>query len=345
MKALLGALLLLLAGGWAEAASLSGRVIQGENPLSGMRVSAYSSLDFSQSALAVSDPSDGEGRFQLQLPPGLYSLFARDQAGRKFAFCGRNPVAVGSEPVWAGLQAVAVEPPQRTPYDDAASAAISGRVLLDGQPLAGAYVYLYLDVADDLKGQGYRMSAPTDGDGFYSFDGLPESDYFLVARQRSGGGRVGPVREGDALAIHAGNPLHARSGEQLQANLEAVRKIQESSDSEALTRATGMAISGRVLDRQQQPLAGLHVFAYSDRVIGHRRPESLSAPTGPDGRFVMHLRQPGTYYIGARQEYGDSPAPGELFGMYDVSADHGLEVAAGQSHDNILILVEPVTLQ
>ncbi len=337
-------LLLILGCTEAFAANVAGRVVEGDQPLPGMRVAAYNGLDFSGTPLAVSPPSDADGRYQLELSPGLYSLFARDETGSRFAFCGRNPVAVAAEPVWAGLQAVPVVAATSQPYDDPDSAAITGTVTLGGKPLAGAYVYLYLDAAEDLKGQGYRMSAPTGNDGRFSFDGLPESDYFLVARQRDSGARVGPVREGDALAIYPGNPVHARTGQQLTVSMEAVRKVQDGKESETISRATGMAIRGQILDRQRRPVAGLHVFAYTDRVIGHKRPEALSAPTGPDGRFIVHLRQPGTFYIGARQEYGDSPAPGELFGMYDASADHGLEVAPGQSHDDILILVEPVTL-
>jgi hypothetical protein len=86
------------------------------------------------------------------------------------------------------------------------------------------------------------------------------------------------------------------------------------------------------------------VFAYVDRVIGHQRPAAISTPTGSDGLFQVHLPEPGTYYVGAREAYGDSPAPGELFGMYEVSADHGLTVDDGQSLDDIRIVVAPMTI-
>jgi hypothetical protein len=56
------------------------------------------------------------------------------------------------------------------------------------------------------------------------------------------------------------------------------------------------------------------------------------------------LPGPGIYYVGAREEYGDSPLPGERFGMYDDSADHGLQVKAGATRNNINIIVEPVSL-
>lgn len=326
------------------AGMIEGRVVLGEEPLSGLRVAAYATLDFSGEPVAVAEPTGDDGLFRLALPAGTYALFARDAEAGRFAFCGRNPLTVGEEKVWAGLQAVPATPATWRLYDDAYSAAIEGKVTYGGEPLAGAYVYLYLDVDEDLKGQGYRLSQPTAADGSFSFDGLPESDYFLVARKREGAGRVGPVLEGDLLAIYPGNPLRALAGKTAVVELAAVRKVKESAGSETFARAAGLVVRGVVTDVKSRPVAGVHVFAYTDRVIGHQRPTALSPPTGADGRFTVTLKQPGTYYLGARQLYGDSPAPGELFGMYDETADHGLTVTAGKSLDGVKIVVEPITL-
>ncbi|WP_305046018.1 hypothetical protein [Geoalkalibacter sp.] len=344
MRNLLVFLLLLLGGGPALANTIEGRVVLGGEPVAGMRVAAYAGLDFSRPPLAVSAPSDDAGLYRLELPPGLYALFAGDAERNLFAFCGRNPVALAEERVWAGLQAVRTAAPRVTPYADAFNGAVEGVVLLDGEPVEGARVYLYLDAAEDLKGQGYRMSPPTSADGRFAFDGLPETSYFLTARKREGGGRVGPVREGDLFGVYFGNPLYVTAGRTQQIELPLVRKVQDENRSETFVRATGMAIAGRVIDAQGQPLAGLHVFAYTDRVIGHQRPAALSPPTGADGRYLVHLREPGVYFVGAREEYGDSPMPGELFGMYDESPDHSIRVTAGQRLEGIDIQVEPVSL-
>lgn len=327
-----------------SAATLEGRVVLGETPLSGIRVEAHRSLDFSGEPLAVSAASGADGSFRMELAPGHYALFARDRERGLFAFCGRNPVAVGEQPVWAGLQAVPTALAAAAPYDDEFSAAVEGRVLLDGRPLEGAYVYLYLDAADDLKGQGYRLSLPTGADGSFAFDGLPESRYYLVARKRADGGRVGPVLAGDHLAVYPGNPLQALAGQVARVELSAVQKAKDAAASETFIRDSGTVVRGVVTDASGRPAAGLHVFAYTDRVIGHQRPAALSPPTGADGAFAVHLKQAGTYFLGARQLYGDSPAPGELFGMYDDTADHGLEVAAGQALEGIKIVVEPIDL-
>lgn len=335
---------LWLLGTSLSAATIEGRVIRGEEPLAGVRVEAHHSLDFSGEAVALSDPTGEDGLFRLEVAPGPYALFARDEEKGLFAFCGRNPVLAGEEAVWAGLQAVPMSPAVLVPYEDEYSAAIEGRVTFEGEPLAGAYVYLYLDVADDLKGQGYRLSLPTGPDGSFAFDGLPESRYYLVARRRAAGGRVGPVLAGDYLGIYAGNPLSATAGKTVQVQLASVRKVKESAGSETFVRSAGMTVQGVVTDRDGRTVAGLHVFAYTDRVIGHRRPAALSTPTGGDGAFTVYLKEPGTYYLGARQLYGDSPAPGELFGMYDETADHGLEIVPGQKVEGVKIVVEPIDL-
>lgn len=338
-------LLVLLLPLAAPAAVIEGRVVQGDEPLAGVRVEAHAGLDFSLAPLAQAPPTAADGSYRLELPAGRYALVARDPERGLFAFCGRNPVSVGTdETVWAGLQTVTAGAPRQRPGDDAMTATIEGRVLADGKPLADAVVTLYLDAAEGLKGQGYRTSLPTGADGFFAFDGLPESGYFLVARRRAAGGRVGPVLEGDYLALYAGNPLSALAGKIVTVELPAVRKVKESVGSETFARDSGLALRGVVVDGAGRPVAGVHVFAYVDKVIGHKRPEAISPPTGADGAFTLSVPQPGRYYVGARQQYGDSPAPGELFGMYDASADHGLDLTPGNLPEALRITVEAVTL-
>jgi len=326
----------------AQAALIEGRVVFGDKPVPGMRVEARTTLDFSSAPVVVSPPTGEDGTYRLVVPAGNYILFARDEVRGLFAFCGRFPVKVGETPVWAGIQAVKVHSSTDSPYDDEYSAAIEGTLLFEGEPLEGAYIHLYLDAGEDLKGQGYRLSSPTGKDGRFAFDGLPESGYYLVARKRATGGRVGPVLEGDYLALYP-SLVTAVAGKTKEVRVEAVRKIKDKGDSEMTTEG-GAIIRGIVTDPEGNPLSGLHVFAYTDRVIGHQRPEALSRETGPDGRFTVHFAHGGTYFVGARQEYGDSPAPGELFGMYDETSDHGLTLKEGESLDKMHIVAEPITL-
>lgn len=346
MKRLLVALMLLILPLPLAAAVIDGRVMRDDQPLAGVTVQAFAGFDFTGTPLAVAAASGADGSFHLEAPPGSHALFGWSADRTLFAFCGRNPVTVtaAGQPLWAGLQAVPVEEPARSPYDDAHSAAIEGRVLLGGKPVADAHVYLYLDSGEDLKGQGYRMSAPTDADGFFAFDGLPESNYFLAVRKRQAGQKVGPVREGDLYGIYPGNPLTARAGEAVRINLHLAVKVKDAVEAETFGRGGGPELRGIVTDPAGKGVAGVHVFVYTDKVIGHQRPAALSTPTGADGAFVVRLPAPGTYYVGARQLYGDSPAPGELFGMYEESADHGLTVRAGEKPAELKIVVEPIKL-
>ncbi|TLM65683.1 MAG: hypothetical protein FDZ69_08820 [Deltaproteobacteria bacterium] len=346
MKALLLAVLALALPLLARAEVLEGRVVRDDRPVAGVAVGAFAGFDFTAAAVATAAPSDSDGRFRLEVPPGSYALFGWSADRTLFAFCGRSPVTVaaGDSPQWAGLQAVPVETPNRTPYADAYGAALEGRVLAAGRPVADALVYLYLDAGEDLKGQGYRMSAPTGADGWFSFDGLPESSYFLAARKRQDGQKVGPVREGDLFGIYPGNPLAARAGETTQVVVHLVAKAKDAVEAETFGRGGGPELRGIVTDAAGKGVAGVHVFAYTDKVIGHQRPAALSTPTGADGAFVVRLPAAGTYYVGARQLYGDSPAPGELFGMFEESADHGLTVKAGEKREALKIVVEPIRL-
>ena len=344
MRALV-VLLMLLWPVLASAALIEGRVVEGDLPQAGIQVMAFAIAESSSEPKAVAEPTDSEGLYRLELPAGEYILAGWNSERSRFALCGRNPVRVSDqeEPVWVGLQIVPAEKPTVAPYEDQYSAAIEGRVFSRGEPLAGAYVSLYLDAAEDLKGQGYRLSLPTEADGYFRFDGLPESDYFLVARKRQDGTRVGPIREGDQFGLYPDNPLTARSGQLLQLELHLVTKLKDEISGEDLAGA-GPVIEGTIVDTEGTPVSGLHVFAYTDRVIGHQRPAALSSPSKADGRFTVHLPAAGTYYIGARQHYGDSPAPGELFGMYDQSADHGLTLNSDETRGDLKIVVEPVTL-
>jgi hypothetical protein len=326
-----------------SAAWVEGRVVLKDGPLPGMQVQAFSDLDPSGAPLGPAAVTNQEGLFRLEVPAGFVAVYARTEDGRYFAFCGRNPIQTGSTTQWAGLQAVTASATTYATYEDEYSAAVEGVVSLDGKPVAGAFVALYLDVSDDLKGQGYRISAPTGDDGFFAFDGLPESDYFLVARKRQNLARVGPLVAGDLLGIFPGNPLNLKSGKTAIVHLPVVERQPSTATSALPDRAGSVFLGGRILDADGQPLANLHFFAYRDPVIGHQRPAAISAPSGVDGRFAVSFHEPGRYYVGAREAYGDSPAPGELFGLYTGRADHSLEIVPGKNPE-IEIRVNPIRL-
>ncbi|RMF48478.1 MAG: hypothetical protein D6751_00160 [Deltaproteobacteria bacterium] len=344
MRTLAAILLMLLLPVAAPAALVEGRVVTADGPAAGIRVTAHHDLS-PRAPVAGTTRTGADGRYRLELDPGNYALFAASDDGGQFGFSGRNPIRVAEGPVWIGMQLFPVREAVARSYDDDYSAGLEGVVLFDGQPVADAAVSLYLDTGEGLKGQGYRMAPPTGPDGRFYFDNLPESDYYLVARWRRDGARVGPVRSGDRIGFFHGNPLRLKAGRLVEVEVTLVEKQQSEGSRETIGAPSDTRVEGRVLDIEGRPVAGVHVFAYKDRVIGHQRPAALSQPTGADGRYRLDLPAGGTWYIGARELYGDSPAPGELFGMFEGRADHGLQLDNNQRLDGVDIRVEPVTLE
>lgn len=330
--------------GQAWAALVEGRVVLGDSPLSAMAVFASSDLNPKGRHLAGPVLTDEQGYFQLEVEQENVALYAYSADGRYFAFCGRNPLRViDGQKNWAGLQAVIISEALIFPYADEYSAALEGMLTYAGQPLADAYVSLYLDDAEDLKGQGYRISAPTGADGYFFFDGLPQSSYYLVARKRATAAKVGPLEEGDLLGIYAGNPLELVAGQRIKLQLPVVERQPTSARVSLLSRAGAGCLQGRIRNPQQDPQAGLRAFAYRNKVIGHQRPDAISTVSGADGRFELCFDAPGIYYLGAREAFGDSPAPGELFGLYEGNADHSFHVGQNMSKP-IDIVVAPIRL-
>jgi hypothetical protein len=299
-------------------ALLRGRVTRHAEGVEGARVHVYRSFDdlLSHSPLAASAPTDGDGNYSVQLPAGTCS------ADFSLARKGSDAVVSGS--------------------DDPGSGTLAGKVTYRGEGMAGVLVRLYLDGGSDFRGMGYAAAPPTGEDGSFRFDYLPESDYFLLARKRAGGRGAGPLAEGDFFGYHIDNPVMVRGGTMTEVELEVTSKGREVSGADSRPRPTGTSISGRILDAKGSVVEGVYAFAYREKVMAHKKPAFISSPVDGHGRFVIYLSGGGTYYIGARSAYGDSPAKGEWYGRYDETADHSVTVKTGAALDGVDIVVERI---
>jgi hypothetical protein len=354
----LAALLLILSGGGpAEGAGgeavVRGKVTRDGSGIPGGRVLAYRGFDdlLQRRPAAVSEPSGPDGAYRLALSPGTYHLLAglgpgveggAPRPGDLFSFHGSNPftVAAGSE-TEASFPLVRVTAPAVRQGSDPGSGAITGVATLRGKPLAGVQVRLYLDATTDFRGMGYAAAPPTDARGAFTFEYLPESSYILVARLRSGGG-AGPLAGGDYYGYYPGNPVAVRAGTAMEVEIEMVGKAQDAANADARPRQTGTRISGRITDAAGAPARGAYAFAYEEKVMSHKKPAYLSREADGAGRYVLHLGGGGTFYIGARSAYGDSPQRGEWYGRYDGSADHAVTLAPGEHREGIDIVVERI---
>jgi uncharacterized GH25 family protein len=323
--------------------TVSGRVLYKKAPVAGALVLAYKNLDdLANDRPGEKTTTDVNGDYSLGLLPGSY-FFVAKKDDEYHSYSGRNPITlIGEKKYWVGFQVEKVTANKFDEYEDEFSSGISGKVLFNDTPVKDASVTIFLDASDDFKGPGYSLTT-TDKNGEFFFDYLPESEYYIIARKRGAGEKVGPIYENDLYAYSPHNPLTAENGTMVYITLNAMSKIADERAEKTGLPATGF--SGRVLNKNGNAMEGMHVFAYTDPVIGHKRPKALSLNTDKNGKYIVELKEGGTYYIGARQRHGDSPEPGEFFGMYDVTDDHSLKVKPDTFIENIDIIVEEIMLK
>lgn len=326
----------------AETPRLAGRVTYRGAPVAGATVRFHDRYGAAERHVAAEVKCDADGKFEAAVAPGTYYVEAsgtfEDRA--VFAFSGQNPVRVEKGSRWLGMKAVRAVSPEVVPGPPG-GAAVEGMVLFGGMAVEGAYVYVYPSPGGLLKGMGIAMSPPTGPDGKFAVENLPESAYYLVARRRGTGGMTGPLEKGDLYGFYPGNPVYLREGAVTRIVLETVEKEKPLTYSE-VTSGTETVLRGRVVDRRGEPQSGVYAFVYDDRVFGHRRPYGHSGRTGPDGAFAIYLDRGGVFYLGARENFGDSPKPGERLGFYAGTPDHALRVEAGRPVDGLVVVVEPV---
>ncbi|KIH77890.1 Carboxypeptidase regulatory-like domain-containing protein [Geoalkalibacter ferrihydriticus] len=316
---------------------VDGTLLVGERPLAGAQLEIYlkSGKDRSVAPFAVAT-TDERGRYRLDLPPGRYYLIGKKREegddGRDrmlMAECPTNPVEVRGRvrvPPFSlremGRGAGLVPEP---------GTAVQGRVVSDGGPVEGAWVYVYTNQASGLMGPSYAEAVRTDEVGRYRIP-LPAGSYYLAARRRGDGSRLGEPAPGDLNGVHAGNPVVVIRGQEI--DLEDIRVSVVEPETRAQRRnegkfvATETAFTGRVVDGRGTPQAGIFVFAYLDRrMVG--KPTYISEPSSEDGSFTLYLSSGGTYYIGARSRFGGPLEPGERVGTYGGRADHGADIERG----------------
>lgn len=303
----------------------------------GVRVGAWpvNSLALAGEPPYRSNPTGDDGRFRLELPAdGEYYLVAR--GGGWFCFYGRNPVRVpqdGLQQVNLGLvregEASFTEKPG---FDQG----LIGQVLVEGKPVAGALIYVYLDPSSHFKGMGYGILGPTGENGLFAGE-LPAGTYYLVVRKRRQPGAVGPLQAGDFVGYWHGNPLRIGDGEVKKVAIPLL-EVPEKVDRLQASLFGQNSIEGRVVDQQGQPVAGMRVMLYEDPQMLNR-PLFVSQPTDADGRYQLSFPYGGKYYVGARSSIGGQPAPGELVGAYAGTPDYTVTLKDGDHLKNIDITV------
>lgn len=330
-------LALLLAGCNDGPVGIEGEVSFNQQPLAAARIEFYlkSGNERSSTPFRVAT-SDAQGKFKASLPTGHYYLVARKKEQGK----GINRMLMAeypANPVKVDRAFTPIQPLELKEVGAEGSIAadgktrVSGQLQADGQPVADAFIYVYTR-GNELTGPSYGQVAQSDERGFFRLN-LSAGQYWLSARRRSDGARVGDVSAGDLSGEYPGNPLSLATGQQLILPPWPLRVVSEKALKQKLEKGkftrTSTWFSGRVVDEEQAPLSGVYLFAYRDsRMIG--KPDFISMPSAKDGQFAIYLDGGGEFYVGARSTFGGPLEPGERVGTYNQRPDHGVLIKNDQ---------------
>jgi hypothetical protein len=149
------------------------------------------------------------------------------------------------------------------------------------------------------------------------------------------------MRKGDLFGYYPGNPVTVSPGMFAKISIPATLLRLRNAPSYSGGYRAAAFIEGRVLGPDGRPRAGVYAALYDNPDLLNR-PVFLSDITGEDGRFLLPVPVPGTYYLGARSGYGGSPGPGDLYGRFEGNADHSVAVRAGDRLTGFDITVNEV---
>lgn len=188
---------------------------------------------------------DGQGGYRIpDLGPGEWNLLAHTRNGRR---------AQGTVRLAPGVAQTSFD------LDFTTGLSLSGRVLVDRQPLAGAVVR----VTNPKIGEG---TALTQSDGSFRVTGLSPGTYELEIRTASH-----TVRHSQPVTVEAGR--------------------------EVLVEIESGAVSGQVTSATGEPLNGATVTLPFVSIRGGHAGPGPSARTGIDGRFSLPQISPGRYAV------------------------------------------------
>ncbi len=294
------------------------------------------------SPVAVSAPTDDDGRYRLALPAGRYFLLALKKnpplwpaslrEGDLFCYYLGNPIPVEEGKMTrVGFNMVKV--PADDPPQPAERGGIAGKVVFEDKPLGRSYVYVYRDKLTNFRGMGVA-TLPTDSEGRFRTR-LAPGRYYLLARKRKAGGMFGPPGKDDHIGYYFGNPVEVREKETRDVTLEMTTRIDLLEELWFKEGKGAGWFNGRVTDQVGRPVSGLYVLFYSGLEMSGT-PAFIAGPTDGSGDFQVRAA-PGRYRLLARSSIGGPPTEGEWYGLYrGPSGEEEVEASSGQE---ILIVV------
>lgn len=351
-----GALFMVLA---AASVAFAGGTIQGKASYEGQGLAGATVSLYSVAGGRITGKADYElaqtaedGSFNLTVAPGQYFLVVKkfkDPAnpgavGDIFSYYGGNPVVVSEgETINMGVNATPIQPlPEKS---KAGGTGIRGRIFADGKPLPRTRITLYQDATTIFRGIGYA-SVVTNDKGEFSFS-LEPGEYYVIARKRVDGEKMGPLTEGDFFGFAHDNPMKVEQDRFTMVSINAsTKQVKVKEGGQYITlggtvKAGATSISGVIRDKSGKPVAKVYAAVYRDSMMT-QKPDFISSPTGPDGAFTISLSEGGEYYVGARNTLGGPAERGDLLGRYAGNEDHMVKIATDEKLSGIDIVVEVV---
>lgn len=215
---------------------------------------------------ATAGPTDAEGRFELSVPAGVYTLRLTDPTGEF------EPETLTDVQVTAG------DPTEVAPLVlvRARTGTVSGRILDGaGQPTS-ATVTLW-EVTDRGAEREAALVAALEAtaEGTYEFTGVPSGRRYTVS----------------AVA-----PRHRETylGGTTELAGATVQELQDSIAAGDLTMVRVVAVTGTVVDTDGDPLVGVRVTLHRWSTGGLEAVDTV--PTDGDGTYALEVRPGGTRY-------------------------------------------------
>lgn len=357
---------------------IEGIVFSTKGPIADAVVHAYPDVEslFNKKNSISSRPGEKPGQFKLSLPPGNYYLVAEGTVDdiAMFSYHGINPISITDQSHWIPFFALETPPVRFEP----GTTGISGTVYYKGTALADGTVSVYPLSDKQFRGMGLFTNS-LDEDGRFYFD-LEPGLYVVVARQRQQDSAMGPLGPKDLFCYPATNPIPVEEDviSDIHINCYPRNDLEGFLDKDAIdprgrkqegrrtaslqdteinlvpdpglqgprTGVTG--ISGRVLDLEGNPQAGLYVAAYpaNGNLLFQmhilRLMTKFIAKTDDNGRFSIMLDGGGMYYLVAREILGQAPDSLERYGLFEGNANHSIEVAPGEQEEAVTIFVDRI---
>lgn len=225
---------------------------------------------------------------------------------------------------------------------------VSGKLVdKQGAPLTGGQVVFYggadgpsPDISKYIRVPNLVVDIAPDG----SFTAIiPEGEFYFRAIKRKSARSMGPPEKEDLFFLFREKDslkpkkLSIKQGEHIDFGTMVARSwLDRMNYLEGKT-----AIKGTIYDLEGNPVQKGIVFAFARPDMLGTKPLFVSNETGPDGRYIIHVKGGETYFLLARDLLGGGQLRGgDIIGIYGGLEPIGIQPPPGKTVANIDITVE-----